>query len=128
MDIQNLLLSYNGRIRRMHFWLGGLGLGVVAGILFSIISMLLGPKVSDGALTAGSPLFMPLLGIVYIAMLYGSFAISVKRMHDTDRSGWWVLVPVFNIIVCGFLPGTAGPNKFGPDPKAGTAPAAAPAA
>lgn len=125
MDVENLLLSFNGRTRRLHFWLGGLGLGVVIGIIYSILGMLLGPKISGGVMTAGSPLFLPIAGILYIAMLYMSFAISWKRMHDTDRSGWWALLPIFNIIVCGFFPGTPGPNKFGPDPKAG---AAAPAA
>src|SRR5208337_3611250 len=51
-------------------------------------------------------------------------AICVRRWHDTGRSGWMtltLLIPVVNLVVfllLGFLPGTTGPNKYGPDPRA----------
>ena len=52
-----------------------------------------------------------------------SLAADVKRYHDVDKSGWWVLillVPVVGfvwfLIECGFQRGTSGPNRFGPDP------------
>jgi uncharacterized membrane protein YhaH (DUF805 family) len=127
MDIKNLLFSFNGRIRRLHFWIGAIGVAVVFGILYSVANMLLGPKVD---MSTGAVSMNPMMGIVslviYIAELYLLLAIYWKRMHDTNRSGWWSLLPIFNIIVAGFFPGTTGENKFGPDPKAGTAaPAAA---
>ena len=37
-------------------------------------------------------------------------------MHDQDRSGWWILFPVVNLVFL-FIDGTKGPNRFGPDPK-----------
>jgi uncharacterized membrane protein YhaH (DUF805 family) len=37
-------------------------------------------------------------------------------MHDCDKSGWFALIPVYNIIVF-FTAGTPGPNRFGPDSK-----------
>jgi uncharacterized membrane protein YhaH (DUF805 family) len=124
MDIMNLLFSYKGRIRRMHFWLALVGLWIVEFVVGMVLGMVFHPT-----MVMGMPQFtgigMIILWIVYIAVLYVGGAISVKRMHDTDRSGWWVLLPIFNIVVCGFFAGTAGPNKFGPDPKGGTAPAAA---
>ena len=85
--------------------------------------MLLGPKISNGTLTAGSPLLMPILLVLYAAIIYVGLALSWKRAHDTDKSGWWSLVPIYGFIVCGFLPGTGlPPGTFGPDPKAGPDP------
>ena len=50
---------------------------------------------------------------------------QVKRWHDRGKSGWWVLIaliplvgPIWAIIETGFLPGTSGPNEYGPDPLA----------
>jgi uncharacterized membrane protein YhaH (DUF805 family) len=127
MDIKNLLLSYKGRIRRMHFWLGYVGAAIVYGVLSSIIGMVLHPTVdaTTGVMTM-NPIAMVINLILYVVFAYVVLAVAVKRMHDRDKSGWWVLVPIYNIIVCGFLPGTPGPNRFGPDPKgADAAPAAA---
>ena len=45
-----------------------------------------------------------------------ALAVSIRRMHDQDRSGWWILCPIANIIFL-FIDGTPGPNRFGPDPK-----------
>jgi hypothetical protein len=51
-------------------------------------------------------------------------AMGVRRLHDTDRSGWWWLIgfiPLIGIIVLivfGCFEGTRGPNRFGPDPLA----------
>jgi len=57
-----------------------------------------------------------------LAMLVPWLAVTVRRLHDTDRSGWWLLilfVPLIGqIILFVFLVtgGTRGPNRFGPDP------------
>jgi uncharacterized membrane protein YhaH (DUF805 family) len=55
--------------------------------------------------------------------LWIGLVLSVKRWHDRNKSGWWVLVnlvPVvgwlWQLIECGFLRGTTGPNRFGQDP------------
>ena len=55
-------------------------------------------------------------------------AVGIRRLHDTDRSGWWLfiamvpLVGAIILIVFFLTEGTRGPNRFGPDPKAGLAP------
>ena len=60
--------------------------------------------------------------LVWLALLVPSLAVSVRRLHDTDRTGWWILlylVPVIGtvvLIVFFLLPGTPGDNRFGPDP------------
>jgi uncharacterized membrane protein YhaH (DUF805 family) len=67
--------------------------------------------------------------VLWIALItfWVVLAAGVKRFHDRDKSGWWVLInlipvagPVWYLIECGFLPGTAGANKYGPDPLAVT--------
>ncbi|MBV7329929.1 DUF805 domain-containing protein [Chloroflexi bacterium TSY] len=55
--------------------------------------------------------------------LWPNLAVSAKRWHDRDKSGWWsliVLIPIIGVIwmliEVGFLEGTNGPNRFGPEP------------
>ena len=133
MDFKNLFLSFDGRTRRMHFWLGLLILWVVETI---VVSVTFGANMSTGFLTgnpgavsnifAGTGLFG---GLICVALLWPSLALQVKRWHDRDKSGWWVLisfVPIIGalwiLIECGFLDGTPGPNRFGPSPKGVTGP------
>ncbi len=84
---------------------------IIASIVLSAVDMAVG--------TMGI-----LSGIYGLAMLIPSIAVGVRRMHDIDRSGWWLLiafVPFIGVIVLlvfALLPGTAGDNRFGPDPKA----------
>ena len=61
--------------------------------------------------------------IADLILLYPSFAVNAKRWHDRDKSAWWVLlglIPVLGQILCfivlGFIKGTEGSNRFGPDP------------
>jgi uncharacterized membrane protein YhaH (DUF805 family) len=76
-----------------------------------------------------SPTICLVVGIVifiFAVLATGiSIAVAVKRYHDRNKSGWWVLivfVPVIGglwyLIECGFLRGTPGPNNYGPDPLA----------
>ena len=58
-----------------------------------------------------------------IALIWASLAINVKRWHDRDKSGLWILIgvipilgPIWNFIETGCLRGTVGPNRFGNDP------------
>jgi len=66
---------------------------------------------------------MAVLGVLMLGILIPSSAVSVRRLHDTNRSGWWVLgnlIPFFGglaILVLCALDGTAGVNRYGPDPK-----------
>ena len=67
------------------------------------------------------------IAVLLIALLLAipAIIVTIKRYHDRNKSGWWVLIafiPVvgalWQLIECGFLPGTAGTNRFGPDPVA----------
>jgi uncharacterized membrane protein YhaH (DUF805 family) len=64
-----------------------------------------------------------LLMIVSLVVIWPGLAINIKRWHDRDKSGWWILIslipfvgPIWALVEVGFLPGTPGPNQYGPDP------------
>ncbi len=67
-------------------------------------------------------LFDLLLFVVEIGLLCPSFGVAIRRLHDTNRSGWWLLIaliPLIGIIVLFIFlvsKGTSGDNRFGPDP------------
>ena len=61
--------------------------------------------------------------ITVLGLLLPSISVLVRRLHDADKSGWWVLlgfVPLGGLILLVFccMDGTKGENRFGPDPKA----------
>ena len=125
--MQSLLFSFQGRVNRAKFWLVHLAMWVVAGVAIGII---LGGAVlsSDPETALRSVGAVPglILLVVYVLIIWVGLAIGVKRWHDRNKSGWWVLiafVPVIGglwyLIECGFLRGTAGPNTYGADPLAG---------
>ena len=110
---------FSGRSRRMEYWYF---------VLFNIIvSIVLG--VIDGLLgTSGSYAGAGLLSGIYgLAVLIPSLAVTVRRLHDTDRTGWWILialVPLIGVIVLlvfALLEGTPGDNQYGPNPKEASA-------
>jgi uncharacterized membrane protein YhaH (DUF805 family) len=97
-------------------------------VLFNIIvSIVLGAI--DGLLGfRGSGMDAGLLSGLYgLAVLIPSLAVTVRRLHDIDRSGWWILialVPLIGVIVLvvfALLEGTPGTNRYGPNPKEATA-------
>jgi uncharacterized membrane protein YhaH (DUF805 family) len=99
--MKNLFLV-EGRMRRKHYWL--LWLIVLVANLFSVfvVDIYLGyPETAS-----------------LISMLAGVFLIlqGIKRMHDTDHTGWFLLAPIYNLILL-FTPGSWGTNRYGADPK-----------
>ena len=134
------LLSFQGRQRRLHFWIIALVLWVVSSVVYNFtvgpayVAMLTGTG-SAAALFSGSAI----IGwILELAILWPSLANSVKRCHDRNKSGWWLVAyylacltiigALWPLIELGFLDGTPGPNRFGPSPKGIANPAVAPAA
>jgi uncharacterized membrane protein YhaH (DUF805 family) len=97
------------------FTLLAIGIYIVASIVDRIAGM--------NGMIAGR--YGPVTALVALGLLVPSLAVSIRRLHDSDRSGWWLLlglVPmVGEIIVLVFmvLNGTRGANRFGADPKAG---------
>lgn len=74
------------------------------------------------------PLLSMIFGLLYFAATLGlilpSLALYVRRLHDTDHSGWWIFlgfVPLVGgivLLIWTIMSGTRGPNKYGSDPKA----------
>ena len=121
--IKDVLFTFNGRIPRRTYWLYALGSLFAIGILIGIVFAVLGPKIdpATGAMTGGT-LGMLIAGILYLPLLWISFALQAKRWHDRGKSGWMCIISVLGplaiwaFIECGCLRGTVGPNQYGPDP------------
>ena len=93
--------QFSGRARRREYWMF---------TLFNfLIAVALG--VLDGVI--GSTV---LINLYQLAVLVPSLAAGVRRMHDTDHSGWWLLVPFVSLALA--VSEGGGDNRFGPDPKA----------
>ncbi|MDX1593762.1 MAG: DUF805 domain-containing protein [Gammaproteobacteria bacterium] len=103
-----------GRARRKEYWFFFL-FAVIFSIGFAIVDVLFGTFDPE----TGYGLFQ---GLYSLAILIPSITVGVRRLHDTDRSGWWLLIGLLPIlgaivlIVFFVLPGTRGSNRFGPDP------------
>jgi uncharacterized membrane protein YhaH (DUF805 family) len=115
--------DFTGRSRRKEFWMFTLLNFIVTIVLYGLIIM--GMDFQTGQMGALSMLGGGLLLIYGLAVLVPSIAVHVRRFHDQDKSGWFVLlmfIPgIGGLIVIVFmcLEGTRGPNRFGEDPKAG---------
>ncbi|WP_442800310.1 DUF805 domain-containing protein [Sphingobium sp. C100] len=100
---------------------------MLAAAALGIVGVLLGGFPAGTASGGGASLFMILLGLLVLALIIPSFAVQVRRFHDQDKSGWFVLlnfIPYVGgliVLVFMFLEGTKGENRYGPDPKAGAA-------
>jgi len=112
--------DFSGRSRRKEYWMFVLG-QLLAFILLWIVAGILGGFSSD---SGDMPMiFMVPAAILLLALIIPSLAVQVRRFHDQDKSGWFVLlnfIPyVGSIVVFVFmcLDGTPGENRFGPDPK-----------
>lgn len=57
-------------------------------------------------------------GLYSLAVLLPNIAVAIRRMHDVGKSGWYCLIPIYNIILAA-TDGEKGSNQYGEDPKAG---------
>jgi len=109
--------TLSGRATRPEFWwwvLFVILLNMATGIIDRIvIAPALGFEMLEK--TAGQPLSL----IVSLALIIPGFCVSVRRLHDIDRSGWWLLInliPIIGVLVYLFWltrPGTDGANRYG---------------
>lgn len=132
----DLLFSFQGRIRRLHYWLVSFGAGLGLSVFYLTVFMILFAVASgtgDARTAMSSPgmiIALLLLTLVYLVFAFWiSLAVQIKRWHDRDKSGVWVLIafipmvgPLWSVIECGFVDGTEGPNRYGVSPKGVTGP------
>lgn len=119
-------VDFSGRARRREYWMFFL-VNLVVLIVLSLVDTMLGTggwrsTAGGGSFSAAGSLGL-LSGLYSLAVLLPTIAVAVRRLHDTDRSGWWFLigfVPIVGgivLLIFYVLEGTRGPNRFGPDPK-----------
>ncbi len=139
MDWKFIFLSFQGRLNRKPYWLGTIALLslVVIGV-FGVMFL------------AGGGGGVAAIGVIYLILLWPTLAIGVKRLHDRNKSAWWLVVfyvaptllnvlgeggdgegvgaiifglaslaiSIWALVELGFLRGTVGANRYGPDPLA----------
>lgn len=107
----DILFSFEGRINRAKYW------GYTLLIALAVIAVGL-----IGVVLAGQGGFWTTYFVAILIIIWPALALGVKRCHDRNRSGWFILVsliPIVSIwylIEVGFLRGTDGPNDYGEDP------------
>lgn len=149
--IVGLLFSYQGRINRAKYWLALVIYAVIFIVLVALGFIMLGNGILAlsgddaeglvaGLISKGIGFFLIAL-IVMIVMTVSGVFVGIKRLHDRDKSAWWMLVfyllpavlggladvswifniagfavSIWGLVELGFLRGTIGPNRYGPDP------------
>jgi uncharacterized membrane protein YhaH (DUF805 family) len=106
-------VTFSGRASRSEYWYW---------VLFAILGALV-TGILDRALFDVSSV-SPLNAIFGLVLFLPGLAVAVRRMHDIDRTGWWILISltiigVILLIVWACMKGTIGPNRYGPDPLGG---------
>jgi len=111
--------DFSGRARRREYWFFVL-FNLIVSVVLAVCDVVLGTY--SAAASIGI-----LSGIYTLAVLIPGIAVTVRRLHDTGRSGWWiliVLVPIVGwivLLVFMLLDTQPGQNAYGPSPKAGEA-------
>jgi uncharacterized membrane protein YhaH (DUF805 family) len=114
--------EFSGRSRRKEYWMFVL-FQILVLVPVAIVAALLGSPSEDPADPLGSTAVLILAGVYILLFFIPGLAVQIRRFHDQDKSGWFILlgfIPyVGSLILLVFmcLEGTRGPNRFGPDPK-----------
>ncbi|CAB3768266.1 membrane protein [Burkholderia sp. MSh2] len=113
--VLNKYATFEGRARRAEYWYFAL-----LSCILSIVGQVIGAVGRDAGVIT-----LLLLGVIFLislALIIPGIAVSVRRLHDTGRSGWFLLIGLIPIIggilllVWMCSRGTEGPNRFGADP------------
>ncbi len=105
--MEESFFSAKGRIRRTTFWVRWLIIFVINLTLRFI------------QIASDEPSVSIFTGIISLILSIFMIIQVVKRMHDINKSGWYGIIPIYNIILA-FTAGTIGPNDYGDDPKGNT--------
>jgi uncharacterized membrane protein YhaH (DUF805 family) len=147
-NITNLLTTYRGRINRGKYWTAALIYIAIMIVLLALGFIMVGNSLLEtggedaedivaGLVSKGIG-YVLIVIVVYIPLVISGIFVGIKRLHDRDKSGWWLLVfyllpvilsghgailslvslavSIWGVVELGILRGTAGPNKYGPDP------------
>jgi uncharacterized membrane protein YhaH (DUF805 family) len=140
-----MYLSLQGRATRSNWWLWGVVGLIIANMILGTIAYFIDAALGlqFGVLPIG-----PLTILASVVLIYPGICVSGKRWHDRNKSAWWILLvyapmiaqyvfmaiapdiasiigivfligAIWTLVECGFLRGTVGDNRFGPDPLGG---------
>jgi uncharacterized membrane protein YhaH (DUF805 family) len=114
MDWTTLLFSFRGRINRGKYWLAALIYMVVWIVFIAAIFMWIGKLDIENLFSvAGGALLLWLIGLIlFITGMWSGLAVGVKRLHDRDKTGWWILLFWLGPSILGSWP-TAAPELGG---------------
>lgn len=118
--IKNNYANFNGRARRKEYWMFTLiNTIIIAALYFIVFSSI---DYNTGEMSGIGSVVSVLVIIYALAVFVPSIAVCVRRLHDTDKSGWFFLlnfIPFGGLVVFVFmcLDGTLGNNRFGSNPK-----------
>ena len=103
-------VGFTGRARRSEFWYWTL-FQIILGVIASILDRAVFDR-NSGAFSV----------VVGLALLLPSLAVAVRRLHDSGRTGWWLLIgliPVIGtiVLIIFYVQDSQGDNKYGPSPK-----------
>lgn len=123
MKVLRQYANFAGRARRKEYWFFVLFNFILVFVL-AAIDRQTGLLIHGGAVGTPDGSVGLLSGLYSLAVLLPSLGVSIRRLHDTNRTGWWLLislVPVLGFIVLLIFfvaAGTPGSNAYGADPKA----------
>ena len=115
LEVLRKYLVFEGRARREEYWYFIL-FNILAGIILGVVDNMTGTLNLETGMGF-------LSGLYSLAVLIPTIAVAIRRLHDTDRSGWWLLIALIPVIgglvllVFFVLDGTPGSNQYGPNPK-----------
>lgn len=117
--------DFQGRSRRLEYWMFYL-LQILIAVAFALLGVIvggasggLGRSAFDPAAAAGGTGIISILNaLVSLALLVPSLAVGVRRLHDTDRTGWWLLAPLAPLIFLIIAVVGAAGTLLGRDPSA----------
>ncbi len=109
LQVLKKYVVFSGRARRKEYWYFAL-FSIIISIVLSVIDNLIG--------------FYVLASLYSLAVLLPSIGVSIRRLHDTGRTGWWIfigLIPLIGtviLIIYMVIDSQEGTNQYGPSPKA----------
>lgn len=109
-------VDFSGRARRTEYWMF-----VLFNVIFAIVALVIDNMLG---LASDSTGYGPLYTLFSLAILLPTWAVTVRRLHDVGKSGWWIFISLIPIIggiwlfVLTLTDSQPGENQYGPNPKA----------
>jgi uncharacterized membrane protein YhaH (DUF805 family) len=114
LEVLRKYAVFDGRARRQEYWMFTL-IGAMLPVALVVLAAMLGTNMENTS--------SMIIGAYYLAILLPSLAVAVRRLHDTGRSGWWLVVAVIPLIgsiallIFTLQDSEQGTNQYGPNPK-----------